>query len=114
MRDGGGADLAAVADGAVQGREQPIVVQRAHFEAGIFTRIGLPVEEIASPVGAVEGDLPRPHDEADDAIAGVADPGQVAPRIRGVAGVNADGIAVNTTNRFIRSARDRTTVVTEN
>src|SRR4029077_7177849 len=68
----------------------------------IFTRIRLPVEEIAPAVGAVAGRLPAAEDEGDRLVARIAGGGQVAPGVGGIASMDADRIAMHAAERLVR------------
>src|SRR5438132_11455290 len=61
----------------------------------VLERQRVPVEEIARARGAIESDLISAEDEASEGVPGVADAGEVAPGAGGVAGVDADAVAVN-------------------
>src|SRR5262245_15616070 len=58
------------------------------------------MEEIATALGAVEGNLICSEDEAGHGISTIGDAGEVPPCTGGVAGVNTDAVSVHTAGRF--------------
>jgi hypothetical protein len=98
--ESGGAGLFVGTDGGVE-----LVVEVGCLDGAdgfeVFgSRMGGPVEEVASSVDAVEGDLVGAEDEAGALVAGVGDGGHVSPGVGGVAGVDADGGSVDASEGF--------------
>src|SRR5258705_8609830 len=61
----------------------------------------LPVEEIAAAVDAVEGDLVAAQNQTCEGVSWIAHAGEVAPGVGRVAGVDADGVAVDGADGFV-------------
>src|SRR4051812_36857693 len=59
-----------------------------------------PIEEIAAAIGAVKRDLISPKYQAGESVSRIADPSKIAPGARGIAGVDADAIAMDAPGRF--------------
>ncbi len=100
MHQGTGAGLEVAADGFLGVAEKLRGIGGLDAGDVILERKRFPVEEVAAAVGAVAGGLPCAENEAGAGISRIAGAGEVAPCVGAVAGVNADGVAVNTARRF--------------
>src|SRR5207245_2117147 len=68
-------------------------VGRPNLFKRVGPRVGLPFQEVAAALDAVARHLVAAQDQADRAVAGVADAGDVPPGVGRVAGVNPDRVA---------------------
>src|SRR5262249_51859477 len=64
------------------------------------TRVGLPLQELASAVDTVQCHLERAEDQTGRLVPGVADARDVAPGVGRVQGVYADRVAVDAAERL--------------
>ena len=61
-----------------------------------------PIEKIAAPSDAVEGDLISAENQASKSVSRIADPRQVAPGAGRIAGMDSDAVAVDAARRLAR------------
>ena len=100
MNRGGGVGLEIVADRLFGFAQESRRVGAFNLIEMPLNGDGRPVQEVAATLRAVERHLIRAKNQAGVGVSGITHAGHVAPGIGGIAGVNADAVAMHAAGRF--------------